>query len=189
MTITSNEELIEVYSNNYNIKYTFFWGHTRAKDHAITKSCFSQWYEVEFKLNGVVFKTTEQYMMAEKAKLFNDSIILEQIMSADTTKEIKELGRKIANFDSEIWNQNKFNIVVKGNYEKFNQNWDLKKFLLETDDSIIVEASPYDKIWGIGLAETDKDIKNPLLWKGSNLLGYALMNVREKLRDKKIIRQ
>lgn len=187
MTISSNEDLIKIYSDNQDIKYIFFWGHTRAKDNAITKSCFSQWYEAEFTVDGVVFKTTEQYMMSEKAKLFNDTIIFNQIMAADSPKEVKELGRKIANFDSEIWNHNKFNIVVKGNYAKFNQNPELANFLLRTDDSVIVEASPYDKIWGIGLAENDKNIKNPLLWKGENLLGYALMIVREKLKQQNSI--
>lgn len=126
-------------------------------------------------------------MMSEKAKLFNDTIIFEQIMAADNPKEVKELGREIANFDSEIWKQNKFNIVVNGNYAKFSQNQELADFLLKTDDSVIVEASPYDKIWGIGLAENDKDIKNPLLWKGLSLLGYALMIVREKLKNQKTI--
>ena len=187
MIVSSNEDLIKLCSEEQNIKYTFFWGHTKSKDNSITKSCFSQWYEAEFTVNGLLFKNAEQYMMNEKAKLFDDTIVFNQIMAADSPKEVKELGRKIANFDSQIWNQNKFNIVVDGNYAKFSQNPELADFLLKTDDSVIVEASPYDKIWGIGLAENDKDIKNPLLWKGLNLLGYALMIVREKLKYQKPI--
>ena len=120
-------------------------------------------------------------MMAEKAKLFNDSEIEEQIMLSESPKDIKSLGRKVKNFDQEIWNKNAYDIVVKGNYEKFKQNEHLLDILKSTESCVLVEASPYDKIWGIGLKSTDSRAKDPNQWKGKNLLGKALMDVRSKL--------
>jgi ribA/ribD-fused uncharacterized protein len=123
----------------------------------------------------------EQYMMAEKAKLFKDSKILEKIMESNTPKQIKALGRIVKNFDESVWKQNRYSIAIKGNLNKFSQNKNLKKFLLGTKNKVIVEASPYDKIWGIGMCTDDKSIENPLFWKGKNLLGFALMEVRDSL--------
>ena len=124
----------------------------------------------------------EQYMMAEKAKLFNDSETLNLIMDEIDQKTIKDLGRMVKNFNSNIWDENKYNIVLKGNFAKFSQNNNLKEFLLSTNDSIIVEASPYDKVWGIGMKQDDKNILDVSKWKGENLLGFALMEVRDMLR-------
>jgi ribA/ribD-fused uncharacterized protein len=124
----------------------------------------------------------EQYMMAEKAKLFNDSETLNLIMDETDQKTIKDLGRMVKNFNSNIWDENKYNIVLKGNFAKFSQNNNLKEFLLSTNDSIIVEASPYDKVWGIGMKQDDKNILDVSKWKGENLLGFALMEVRDMLR-------
>lgn len=121
-------------------------------------------------------------MMAEKARLFKDDEILLRILESNSAGEVKKLGRKIKNFNGEAWNENKFDIVVKGNYLKFEQNKKLNEFLLNTNNRIIVEASPYDAIWGIGMLATDEGSENPTKWKGENLLGYALMEVRDLLR-------
>jgi ribA/ribD-fused uncharacterized protein len=124
----------------------------------------------------------EQYMMAEKARLFGDTEIEEKIMNCNNPNEIKGLGRKVRGFDEEIWNKVKYSIVVNGNYDKFMQNEKLKAYLLSTEDKILVEASPYDNVWGIQMSENDEDIKNPELWRGENLLGFALMEVRNEIK-------
>ncbi len=99
--------------------------------------------------------------MAEKARLFKDYETLEEILSAENQKEIKDLGRKIKNFNEELWNREKYEIVKSGNLAKFSQDENLKEFLLSTGDKIIVEASPYDSIWGIGMGAKDENIEDP----------------------------
>lgn len=168
------------FQKKQRIKFLFFWGHT-VKDE-ITKSCFSQWFTGKFEENGIFYKTAEHYMMAGKARLFNDAEILEKILQASTPNQVKALGRKVKNFDPNVWNEHKYEIVKQGNLLKFSQNNKYKDFLLSTGDKILVEASPYDTIWGIGMLETDPRAENPLLWNGENLLGFALMEVRDELR-------
>jgi ribA/ribD-fused uncharacterized protein len=122
-------------------------------------------------------------MMAEKARVFKDEICLHKILLSDSPYVIKKLGREIQNFNEKIWNDLKFEVVVKGNYYKFKQNKPLQQFLLSTNDSIIVEASPLDKIWGIGLDENNPLSLNPNTWKGENLLGFAIMKIRDQIRE------
>lgn len=121
-------------------------------------------------------------MMANKAELFGDMETKDKIMQCSTPKQIKALGRMVKGFDQEIWDKFKHSIVVNGNWRKFSQNRALCDFLLATGDSILVEASPVDKIWGIGLAADNPDAQNPLKWKGQNMLGFALMEVRDELQ-------
>lgn len=163
-------------------KFLFFWGHQPSKDGTITKTCFSQWWLSSFKVNGVTYKTAEHWMMAKKAELFNDNEVLNKIIKANSPAEAKKLGRQVKNYDDAIWLENRFEIVKEGNYHKFSQNPDLKAFLLNTDERVIVEASPVDPIWGIGMAGDHKDVLNPAKWKGLNLLGFALMEVRDELK-------
>jgi ribA/ribD-fused uncharacterized protein len=174
------QNTIEKFQRKEEVKFLFFWGHT-VKDE-ITKACFSQWFPFEFEENGIIYKTAEHYMMAGKARLFNDNETLEKILKSDNPKQAKDLGRKVKNFDAQLWEENKYEIVKKGNFLKFSQNEKLKDFLLSTNDEILVEASPYDRIWGIGMLESDPKSQNPSLWSGENLLGFALMEVRDKLR-------
>lgn len=119
--------------------------------------------------------------MAQKAILFKDDKVLSSIMKATTQKEIKSLGRKISNFNQQSWDKNKSNIVYNGNHLKFSQNLELLEVLLSTGDSIIAEASPTDRIWGIGMSARKDLTKNE--WKGENLLGEVLMDVRKALSD------
>jgi ribA/ribD-fused uncharacterized protein len=121
-------------------------------------------------------------MMASKARTFsgNDDILAEILQNNDPAK-IKNLGRKVKNYDEQIWARVRFEVVVKSNYAKFSQNDNLKKILLETKDAILVEASPYDRIWGIGLEIDNPDVNNPDKWRGQNLLGKALIEVRKQL--------
>jgi ribA/ribD-fused uncharacterized protein len=151
-------------------KFTFFWG-----------GPFSQWAKSRFKIDGVVYNTTEQYMMAQKALLFNDTEIFDQIMSESNPKEQKALGRKIKGFNKEVWEAECRNIVFNGNYAKFTQNDDLYKELMATVGTELVEASTEDPIWGIGLAETDSRAWDKSTWLGTNWLGEAITAVRDKL--------
>lgn len=177
----SLEKLLKDYNNNANINFLFFWGHKASKDGSITKSCFSQWWPCEFTIDGQTYNSAEQYMMAEKAKLFGDLQIFEKILKSTEPKEVKALGRQVANFDEAVWKANRYEIVKRGNFAKFSQNKELGDFLINTDNCVIVEASPYDRIWGIGLNQNSPNANNPHLWKGENLLGFALMEVRDEL--------
>lgn len=174
------QNIKERFQKKERIKFLFFWGHT-VKDE-ITKSCFSQWFPVRFEEDNIMYKTAEHYMMAGKARLFNDPETLEKILQSATPNQAKTLGRKVKNFDPKLWDEHKYQIVKNGNLLKFSQNQKFKEFLLSTGDKVLVETSPYDKIWGIGMLETDQRAENPLLWNGQNLLGFALMEVRDELR-------
>ena len=117
--------------------------------------------------------------MAEKCLLFNNKTAWEKVISSPKPGLAKDVGRSIKDFDQETWDQNKCDIVIKGNIAKFSQNPDLKEFLLNTKERVLVEASPLDIIWGVGLDQDNPNISNPYYWKGSNLLGFCLMEVRD----------
>ncbi len=160
------------------IDFLFFWGNT---SNQVDKSCLSQWWKSDFQVSIYKYCCMEQYMMAEKARLFDDKLSEEKIMKETDPKKIKELGRNVKNFDEDLWNRHKYSIVLNGNYFKFIQNKELLDYLLSTKNKILVEASPYDRVWGIGLSAENKDAYHPNLWKGENLLGFALMEVRNEL--------
>lgn len=147
------------------------------------KGPFSQWERKGFTVDGVYYKTAEHWMMAGKAKLFGDDETLQKIIEADHPKTAKDLGRQIKGFDEEIWAQNRYNIVLSGNRYKFTQSEKYKEILLVTGSKILVEASPVDTIWGIGLGKEDPAAQNPLLWKGLNLLGFVLTDLRNELKN------
>lgn len=171
----------EIVKRNPNTPIIYFWGHT-VPDGKLTAACLSQWYYCYFQVDGVQYHTTEQYMMAGKARLFGDSKVLAEIMEANNPHDYKKLGRQISGFEQTAWNNNKYDIVVEGNKAKFSQNDDIKEFLLATGDAILAEASPYDKIWGIGLDSEHAKELGVDNWRGQNLLGCALMEVRDWLR-------
>ena len=159
----------------------FFWGHEPSKDGSVTKSCFSQWWNCVFEVDGTLYHTAEQYMMAEKALLFGDAEIRDKILQSRHPKQAKDLGRMVKGFHEEVWVERRSDIVRRGNLAKFSQNENLRNFLIQTKDRVLVEASPVDRIWGVGLAADDVRIENPLNWRGLNLLGFALMEVRDEL--------
>lgn len=169
-----------------NPKLLHFWGHTQTVG-SQGQEVFSQWFPSNFTDGTYNYVNAEQYMMAMKAQLFNDNEILVQILSATSPKTMKALGRKIKNFDPNIWNQHKYDIVLRGTYLKFIQNPHLMEILLahyrNNGDNIwknvFVEASPYDKIWGIGMDKNNPDANCPAKWKGENLLGFALTEIAE----------
>ncbi|HEX8328238.1 MAG TPA: NADAR family protein [Hymenobacter sp.] len=165
------------------VKYSFFWGHQPSKDGVVTKSCLSQWWLADFVVDGVTYRSTEHWMMSEKARLFHDEEALVRILAAKNPAEAKKLGREIRGFEPEAWEAHKVDIVRTGNLHKFGQHKDLLEFLLSTNDRVLVEASPVDAIWGIGLAADSADAEHPARWQGPNLLGFALMEVRDQLRN------
>ncbi|MDP5209926.1 NADAR family protein [Microbulbifer sp. 2205BS26-8] len=182
MTIKNTEQLIDYVNRGNKVKYLFFWGHRKPKK-GISKSCLSQWYESPFESDGNRFHTAEHFMMYEKAKLFGDNSAAENSLAVADPGAAKAIGRQVEGFDQELWDKKKFDIVVQANLAKFKGNQALKEFLLNTGDRVLVEASPVDKVWGVGLAEDDDKCQNPKKWKGLNLLGFALIAVRSKLRE------
>ncbi len=149
-------------------KFTFFW-----------RGYLGQWNRSPFTVGGVIYSCAEKFMMAGKARLFSDFETLEKIMKADKPKVQKDLGREVKNFDLEVWNLHARDIVYEGNKNKFNQHPDLKKQLLLTTGTTLVEASPYDTIWGIGLGEDDPRAMNRSMWLGKNWLGETLTRLRD----------
>lgn len=170
-------------SNKGSKEYIFFWGHQSSKDDSITKSCFSQWWESAFEVNGVTYKSAEHWMMAKKAELFSDTETATKILECSSPAETKKLGREVKNYVDSVWLEHRYKIVLEGNYHKFNQNAKLKTFLLETQNQVIVEASPVDAIWGIGMAADHVNVNNPEEWRGLNLLGFVLMEVRDIIKE------
>jgi ribA/ribD-fused uncharacterized protein len=164
-------------------EFLFFWGHT-AKDQKIGKHVLSQWWPAAFSVDGRTYASAEQYMMAQKAKLFGDQETLAAILASSGPSQAKNLGRRVRGFDDERWTAHRYETAVCGNLAKFGQNPDLERWLLATGDAVLVEASPVDRIWGIGLAADDPRARNPHTWPGLNLLGFALMQARRTLRSK-----
>ena len=162
-------------------RYLFFWGHQPSKDGSITQSCLSQWFAASFEIDGVSYPTAEHWMMASKARLFSDEESLELILTSIDPKTAKALGRKVKGFDGDVWDTHCLRLVTAGNAAKFRQNPNLRDYLLSTESLVLVEASPYDRIWGIGLRATAEKAKHPDTWEGQNLLGFALMDVRSAL--------
>ncbi len=169
------------YTEGEVLDYLFFWGHQPSKDGRILKSCLSQWWMSRFIENNTIYKSAEHYMMEGKARVFNDPEIAKKIISADSPKKVKSLGREIKGFSDKVWDEHKYEIVKQANYLKFTQNEGLQNFLLNTEDLILVEASPVDSVWGVGMAEDDPNITNPYEWKGLNLLGCILMEIRDEI--------
>lgn len=181
-TIYSTEDLIDKQKLGEQLSFYYFWGHTPKDKSIIDKSCLSQWFQSLIIEGNVGYSSAEQYMMAHKALLFKDHDTYEKIMKEKEPKKIKALGRQVKNFDESIWRENCERIVIQGNYLKFRNNYALRDFLLSTGDDILVEASPYDSIWGVKMSMNDSEISNPIKWKGTNLLGFCLMAVRDKLK-------
>jgi ribA/ribD-fused uncharacterized protein len=181
--IRDKDALIAAMDGGTKPKWLLFWGHQPAKDGSITKSCFSQWWPSPFEVQGETYPTAEHFMMAEKARLFGDEATRHTILAAKHPKQAKALGRQVAGFDEEGWNAKRFEIVVRANRAKFEQNPALREFLLGTGKRVLVEASPVDRIWGIGLAGDDPAAEDPQQWRGLNLLGFALMEVRSILSE------
>lgn len=178
--IFSINNLKEDYKNGKNLEYLFFSGYQPSKDGSITKSCLSQWWKSDFRIDSNRYSCMEQYMMAEKARLFNDDEVLAKIMKSTNQLIMQELGGAVNNFDEKLWVKRRYSIILNGSYVKFVQNDELRQFLIGTKDRVLVYDSAHDKIWGICMNDFDKK-ENPFTWEGENLLGFALMEVREEI--------
>ncbi|TDB90130.1 NADAR family protein [Actinomadura sp. 7K534] len=169
-------ELTRLKDEGAHLEFLFFWRHRTPGP-----GYLSQWWPSVFTVDGVTYATAEHYMMAEKARLFGDGETAAAILGASHPRRAKDLGRRVRNFDERTWKEHRLAIVTRGNEAKFAQHGDMRDYLLGTRDRILVEASPLDRIWGIGLAADDPRAEDPAAWRGENLLGFALMAARDAL--------
>ena len=177
----SREELTALTAAGAQPKWLMFWGHQPQRDGSAGAGSLSQWWPSAFTVDGVRYATAEHWMMAGKARLFGDDAAVEPILAARTPAEAKNLGRLVRGFDDERWNAARFELVVRGNAAKFGQDPALREYLLGTRSRVLVEASPRDRVWGIGLGAANEHACVPARWRGLNLLGFALMEARERL--------
>ncbi|RAG86079.1 DUF1768 domain-containing protein [Streptacidiphilus pinicola] len=177
----SREELAALVTAGAHPKWLMFWGHQPQKDGTVGQGSLSQWWPCRFTVDGVEYASAEHWMMAAKARLFGDDASVPAILAARTPAEAKALGRKVASFDEQRWAESRFELVVRGNVAKFGQDPELRRYLLGTGQRVLVEASPLDRVWGIGLGAANEAASDPQRWRGLNLLGFALMEARERL--------
>jgi ribA/ribD-fused uncharacterized protein len=175
-------ELLGVIQAGVQPKYLAFWGHQPPPGGGVGKGCFSQWWPSAFTVDGETYASAEHYMMAAKALLFGDAETADRIRAAPHPRTAKDLGRQVRGFGEQRWADHRFDLVVTGNLAKFGQHRELRDFLVGTGSRVLVEASPYDRIWGIGLSADHEHSTSPEHWRGLNLLGFALMEVRHRLR-------
>lgn len=179
-------ELVRRRMAGESFKWLFFWGHTPKIPGRVDAACLSQWYPAPFEHEGVRYATAEHYMMAEKARLFDDRDALQRVLVAKSPAEAKAIGREVRHYVDEAWAERRFASVVTGNVAKFDSSDELREFLLSTGERILVEAAPRDTVWGIGLGRDDPKAQDPSRWRGLNLLGFALMEARRILRQKRV---
>ncbi len=188
MNLRSVEDLRRAEDAGVELAFLHFWEHASSGDGAAGPWCLSQWWPAPFTVNGPpssagrMFATAEHYMMWRKARLFDDDAVAAAVLETTDPARAKALGREVASFSTQRWAQHRFDAVVAGNLAKFGQNPDLRRYLLGTGDQVLVEASPEDEFWGIGLAADHPDAFSPSRRPGTNLLGFALIQVRAALR-------
>lgn len=162
-------------------EFVYFWKPEPRADGTMGEGCLGQWWPSPFTIQGVEYSCAEKWMMAEKARMFGDPEMLRAILSTQSPKSMKALGRKVKNFQKEVWDARCYQLVLEGNLAKFSQQPALLDYLLSTGDRILVEASPLDRIWGIGIGKNSPDARDPARWRGRNLLGFALTEARDRL--------
>ena len=178
----NRHELVVAVEQGARPRYCFFWGHRASDGAGAGKWCLSQWWPAPFTEDGITYASAEHYMMAGKARLFRDDATLRQILVVPSPAAAKKLGRAVQGFDESVWRKRRSELVVAGNLAKFDQHPELSAFLVAIAEDVIVEASPRDTIWGIGLGANNPAARDPRRWRGENLLGFALMEVRGRLR-------
>lgn len=179
--VRSVDELVRLMREGARPKFIFFWGHRKRSAGEMDKACLSQWWPARFGADGQVFQSAEHYMMWRKAILFDDHTRASAILQAPSAAHAKAIGREVRGFDESIWREHRWKIVVTGSVAKFDSDPALRNFLLATGKRVLVEASPVDTIWGIGLAADSEFAEVPQRWRGLNLLGFALMEARAML--------
>lgn len=180
--IGSRDALVSAVRSGERVKYLHFWGHRARADGQVGAGCLSQWWPSPFTVDGVEYRTAEHWMMARKARLFGDERAERAALDAPNPALAKKAGRLVRGFDEAAWERERFEIVVEGSVRKFASDGELRSFLLGTGERVLVEASPVDRVWGIGLAANDDRAFDPERWRGPNLLGFALMEARGRLR-------
>lgn len=180
--MTNVEELCAAVTRGQRFDFLFFWGHSGPAYGPLGAECLSQWYLAPFTHDDIQFPTAEHALMLGKAKLFGDKSTERRILTTPSPREAKDLGRGVLPYDDTLWTEKRQEVAIAANAAKFSQNPKLREYLLSTGDKVLVEASPYDKIWGIGLRSSDSRAKDPRKWRGRNLLGFTLMAVRATLR-------
>jgi len=175
------EQLLAAEAAGDRLKFLPFWGHTPHADGSVGPYLLSQWYPHEFEHDDVRYLTAEHFMMAAKARLFGDDVRLAQILSAPSAAEAKKLGRQVQGFESDVWDRECVRIVRDGSIAKFGSTPELRAYLVGTGRRVLVEASPRDTVWGIGVGRDHPTVERPSEWRGKNLLGFALMQARAVL--------
>lgn len=170
------DELLELEKRDKLPEFVLFWGGKEPK------GCLSQWHPSPFTVDGVRYPTAEHFMMCEKARLFGDEATAREILTSPSPGRAKAFGRKVRGFDEATWVEHRYDIVRRGSVAKFASNPALLDYLMATDGKVLVEASPQDRIWGIGYDEHAPQAERPSRWRGLNLLGFALMDARDELR-------
>ncbi|MBB2924825.1 NADAR family protein [Cellulomonas cellasea] len=163
------------------VKVVLFWSHRPEKDGSTGRGCFSQWWPAPITVDGVTYPTAEHWMMAGKARLFGDDEGLRAVLDAASPGAAKAAGAAVRGFDEDTWARERYGIVLAGTLAKFRQHPGPAGVLRRTGDQVLAEASPVDRVWGIGRAAGDPDAERPSRWLGLNLLGFALMDARERL--------
>ncbi len=181
MTLTYDKAWAARQARHPKTKFLFFWGHRPPKSGKTDEACFSQWFPSPFRADRTRYATAEHWMMVHKARLFSDEPTAQAILATDDPRKAKALGREVAGFDRATWASARTAIVVDGNRRKFAAHRAMAAFLLKTKTAILVEASPVDPIWGIGLSADHPNASRPEKWPGENLLGFCLMQVRDDL--------
>lgn len=161
--------------------YLTFWNPRPPPDGSVGPGCLSQWWPARVRLDGHSFATAEHVMMWRKARVCGDGATARRILSTSDPETAKALGRAVTPYDRAGWERERFGAVVAANLAKFGQHEGLRAFLLGTGDAVLVEASPVDLVWGVGLDGDDPRVTDPAQWRGRNLLGFALMQVRGSL--------
>jgi ribA/ribD-fused uncharacterized protein len=174
-------DLVELEQAGSLPELLLFWGHRPPAGGGIGRGCFSQWYPAPFTVDGVRYATAEHFMMAGKARLFGDAEAERLVLASDDPGKAKGAGRRVRGFAEDTWAAHRYDLVVAANAAKFGRHSALKNFLLGTGERVLVEASPTDTIWGIGLSAAQPEARHPSQWRGLNLLGFALMDVRASL--------
>lgn len=179
--VRSSEELAALTARGVRPKYLFFWKQQPQRDGSVGQGALSQWWPSPFTVDGVTYAGAEHWMMAGKARLFGDDAALARILETPHPHAVQKLGRQVRGFDEAVWTRHRWELVVEGSLAKFGQDAALREYLLGTGSRVLVEASPVDRIWGIGLAADDERSADPEQWRGMNLLGFALMEARTRL--------
>lgn len=165
------------------VRWVFFWGHAAPAVGAIGAHVLSQWSPVEFTVDGVTYRSAERFMMAGKARLFGAADAERAAITAAHPAGAKKAARPVRDFDEATWVGHRLDVVVRANVAKFGQHDDLCSYLLGTGDRVLVEASPRDRSWGIGMGARDEHAEDPSCWRGENLRGFPLMAARAQLRQ------